>query len=295
MRYLALATDYDGTLASQGRVDRHTIVALEELRKSGRKLILVSGRELDDLLKVFPALDVFDYAVLENGALLYNPKTKEQKAIAEAPPQQFVQALRDRGVPVSVGRSIVATWHPHETTVLEVIKELGLELHVIFNKGAVMVLPSSINKATGLAAALKELSLSEHNVVGIGDAENDHAFLTACECGVAVANALPALKERADIVTQQDHGAGVVAIIEQLLHDDLAGYSKQLKRRRILLGNNSAGRELWIPAFGPCILISGPSGSGKSTFVHAILERLCEQQYQFCVIDPEGDYEQFLD
>ncbi|HEV2729789.1 MAG TPA: HAD hydrolase family protein, partial [Terriglobales bacterium] len=62
------------------------------------------------------------------------------------------------------------------------------------------------NKASGLKAALDELSLSFHNVVGIGDAENDHAFLAVCECGVAVANALPALKDRADIVTAGDHG-----------------------------------------------------------------------------------------
>lgn len=69
-----------------------------------------------------------------------------------------------------MGRVIVATWEPHQTTVLEVIRELGLELHVIFNKGAVMILPSGVNKATGMAATLDELGLSPHNTVGIGDA-----------------------------------------------------------------------------------------------------------------------------
>jgi HAD superfamily hydrolase (TIGR01484 family) len=103
----------------------------------------------------------------------------------------------------------VATWHPNETVVLETIAELGLELQVIFNKGAVMVLPSGVNKATGLAAALHELDLSRHNVVGVGDAENDHAFLALCECSVAVANALPALAERCDLVTAAERGAGV--------------------------------------------------------------------------------------
>ncbi|MEH2119451.1 hypothetical protein [Nostoc sp.] len=66
--------------------------------------------------------------------------------------------LRDRQVkPLSVGRVIVATWHPQETIVLETIRQMGLELQVILNKGAVMVLPSGINKATGLAAALDEM------------------------------------------------------------------------------------------------------------------------------------------
>ena len=101
--------------------------------------------------------------------------------------------------PVAVGRVIVATWKPHETTVLEVIRDLGLELHVIFNKDAVMVLPAGLNKATGLAEALRELGLSAHNVVGVGDAENDHAFLRLCECRIALANAVPMLQEGADL------------------------------------------------------------------------------------------------
>ena len=90
------------------------------------------------------------------------------------------------------------------------IRELGLELQVIFNKGAVMVLPAGVNKASGLAAvALEELGLSAHNAVAIGDAENDHALLEMVECSAAVANAVPKLKAKADIVTRGERGAGV--------------------------------------------------------------------------------------
>src|SRR5512135_3685999 len=171
MRYLALATDYDGTLAHCGRVDEPTLTALERLRESGRKLILVTGRMLPELLRDFPRIDLFDYVVAENGALTYRPETREEEAIGERPPDAFVEALRARGVePVSVGRVIVATCVPHETAVLQVIHEMGLELQVIFNKGSVMVLPSGVNKATGLAAVLDKLHLSPHNVVGVGDA-----------------------------------------------------------------------------------------------------------------------------
>jgi hydroxymethylpyrimidine pyrophosphatase-like HAD family hydrolase len=222
MRYLVLACDYDGTLAQDGRLDDETVAALERLRLSGRKLILVTGRELDDLVSVCPQTHLFDWIVAENGALLYQPLGRQQWRLGERPPARFIQALRDRGVaPLSTGQVIVATWRPHEITVLELIAEMGLELQVIFNKGAVMVLPSGINKATGLAAALKELDVSPHDVVGIGDAENDHAFLDLCGCAVAVANALPALKERADLVTRADRGAGVAELIDELIASDL--------------------------------------------------------------------------
>jgi HAD superfamily hydrolase (TIGR01484 family) len=154
MRYHVLATDYDGTLAHDGRVDEPTLEALQRIKESGRKLVLVTGRELDELLDVFPELDIFHRVVAENGALLYRPAEREEQTLAEPPPAEFVERLRARGVgPISVGRVIVATWEPHQSAVLDVVREMGLELQVIFNKGAVMVLPSGVNKATGLDAA----------------------------------------------------------------------------------------------------------------------------------------------
>ena len=106
---------------------------------------------------------------------------------------------------------------------LETIRDLGLELEVIFNKGAVMILPTGVNKATGLAAAMKELGVPSESVVGVGDAENDHAFLSFCGCGIAVSNALPALKAHADLVTKGPHGEGVTELIDLLIETDLAG------------------------------------------------------------------------
>lgn len=228
MHYLALATDYDGTIATHGRVDAPTLDALRRVRASGRRLLLVSGRELESLAATFDALDLFDLMVLENGGLLFEPATGRERALCAAPDVRFVRALRERGVhPLSVGRAIVATYEPHEKTVLETIRALGIEYQVIFNKGAVMVLPSGVNKASGLEAALRELRIPPERVVAVGDAENDHAFLELCGVGAAVANALPALAERADVVTRADHGAGVAELAELLLATDLAGVRRR--------------------------------------------------------------------
>jgi hypothetical protein len=294
MRYLALACDYDGTLAKDGRVDEETLKALTRCRESGRKLILVTGREIEDLLRVFPRAELFDRIVAENGALLYHPKTREEKPLTERPPERFIDALRGRGIePLSVGRVIIATWTPHETAALEVIRDLGLEYHVIFNKGAVMILPSAVNKATGLKAACKELGLSMHNVAGVGDAENDHAFLRLCECSAAVANALPSIKERVDYVTRSGHGAGVTELIDRLIDSDLAELEPMLGRHELLLGMREDGREFRLDPYRLCVMLAGSSGGGKTTFVTSFLERLVEHVYQFCIVDPEGDYESF--
>jgi|FLYL01.1.fsa_nt_gi HAD superfamily hydrolase (TIGR01484 family) len=294
MRYVALAVDYDGTIARDGRVDEATLAALERVRDSGRRLLLVTGRRLDDLRAHFDRLDLFDRVVAENGALLYRPASDEQEVLGEPPPQELVAALHARGVtPLSVGASVVATWSPHESAVLEAIHELGLEREIVFNKGAVMVLPPGVNKASGVMAALRELRLSPHNVAGIGDAENDHAFLALCECSAAVANALPAVKERADVVTRGDHGAGVEEFIEQLLATDLAELAWRSPRHQTMLGRRDDGSEYTVPSQGVNILFTGSSGAGKSTAAQGLLERLRDRGYQFLVIDPEGDYQQF--
>jgi hydroxymethylpyrimidine pyrophosphatase-like HAD family hydrolase len=294
MRYLVLACDFDETLARGGRVAPETLAALERLIASGRKLMLVSGRELDDLLRVFPEAKLCSRIVAENGALIYNPATREKKYHGDSPPDKFIRALEQKKIePLAVGHVIVATVQPHETTVLSVIRDLGLEMQVIFNKGAVMILPAGVNKASGLALALQDVCISPHNVVAIGDAENDHALLKLAECAAAVANALPTLKERADLVTAAENGRGVIELIDEIISEDLKGRIDRLKRHEILLGHRESGEDVRICPYGVNVLITGPSGSGKSTVTTAFLERLKDQAYQFCVIDPEGDYESF--
>lgn len=213
----ALATDYDGTLAHNGAVNEATLAALKRLKEAGLKLILVTGRETNELISIFPELTLFDLAVVENGAVLLDPVSGEMEALAEPPSTEFITRLLDHGIPLQVGKTIVATWEPHETEVLLAIKELGLELQVIFNKGAVMILPTGMNKATGLLEALKRLGVEASEVAGIGDAENDHAFLQLCGYSVAVANALPSIQEKVHFVTAADHGDGVVELIDYLL------------------------------------------------------------------------------
>jgi hydroxymethylpyrimidine pyrophosphatase-like HAD family hydrolase len=217
MRYQVLAVDYDGTIARDGCVAASTIAALRRARRANLRLVLVTGRQVDDLLAVLPELDLFDRVVAENGALLYDPSTRTLRALAPPPPPELVDRLTALDVPFSTGRSIVATVEPHDHAVSSTIRDLGLEWHVIFNKGCVMALPSGVTKATGLAAALGELNVPAARTVAVGDAENDHAFMRECGVAVAVANALPEVKAEADLVTRGSDGDGVREVIDAIL------------------------------------------------------------------------------
>ena len=289
MYFLALATDYDGTIAHHGVVEAPMLDALHRFKKTGRRLILVTGRELPDLKRVFPQVTLFDLVVAENGALLYEPATEKEHCLTPPPPPAFVAELARRGVtPLSTGRSIVATWEPHEKTVIEVIRDMGLDLQIIFNKGAVMILPAGMNKAAGLRAGLKRLDLAEPNVVAVGDAENDHAFLLTCGCSAAVSNALPSVKEECDIRLKNPHGLGVTELIDLILREDVRILPAQ--RHGLVVGKDRTGAPVHIEPHRGTVLIAGSSGIGKSTLATALTERMAEKALEFCVFDPEGDY-----
>ncbi|HET7226252.1 MAG TPA: HAD family hydrolase [Candidatus Eisenbacteria bacterium] len=217
-----LAADYDGTLAHEGTVAPGTLAALERLRGRGVRLVLVTGRVLGDLRRVFPQLDRFHAVVAENGAVLHVPQGERLSPLAAPPPGALAERLRERGVrPLSTGEVIVATREPFEDEARAAIAALGLDWHVTLNKGAVMLLPRGVDKASGIAAALAELGVPARDTVGVGDAENDIAFLAACGIGVAVANALPEVRARATYVTRAPNGAGVRELAEALLTDSL--------------------------------------------------------------------------
>lgn len=215
---VVLATDYDHTLADDGRVSPTTVAALDRWRAAGRRTLLVTGRHLPDLFCVFPEIERFEAVVAENGALLYDVGQNSTHLLGNAPPAALIARLRERGVePLHVGQGNLGTHKPHAQTVRTALKELGLDWHVILNKNDVMILPPGINKAAGLRAALALLRADPAQTVGIGDAENDQHLFEVCAYNVAVANALPDLKSRADYVTRAESGAGVVELIDALL------------------------------------------------------------------------------
>lgn len=286
MQLAAFAFDYDGTLATDGCVAAATVEALRRLKSAGPRLLLVTGRELPDLQRVFAGYRLFDAIVAENGGLLYQPALRRERVLGAAPPPLLLQALQRRHVePLSVGRSIIATWKPHEAEVLAAIRECGLEWQIIFNKGAVMCLPAGVNKASGLAAALDTLQLSALNVLAVGDAENDHAMLQACGYRAAVANAIDTLKREADIVTRADHGAGIVELIERFLSDPPQALRAAVRRHDIVIGRDRQGHEVVLAPDTSAVLIDDATGDDRRPSKR-IIERCMAHGFQLCVVAP---------
>ncbi|PZS14019.1 MAG: haloacid dehalogenase [Pseudonocardiales bacterium] len=179
----------------------------------------MTGRHLEDLQGAFPGLGICDLVVAENGALVFTPPAGRITPLAPPPAADLIQELERRGVAFTVGRSVVATVRAFEQPVREAIGMLRLDVQLNFNKDALMLLPAGVDKRSGLLAALGRLEVSPEQVVGVGDGENDLPFLRACGRSVAVANAVPALRNAADVVTAGERGDGVQELIRLLLAD----------------------------------------------------------------------------
>jgi hypothetical protein len=289
MKFSALALDYDGTIARDGVFDSTVREAIGEARQSGIAVILATGRQVSDLQRVAGDLTCFDVVVAENGAVLYFPASGRQVGLSHPPVAAFLLELKRRNVPFSLGEAVVETDARYGPAVLEILRQLEQPLILAFNRGRLMVLPQAVGKSTGLRQALLALRISIHNTVGVGDAENDHDLLDACEVGVAVAWGSAALRDVADEVI---HGTGPAAVADYIrrVSQQPRLSAAQMGRRRLVLGHQQDGEPVSLAVRGRTILVAGEPGTGKSWLAGLLCEQLIFQGYCVCIIDPEGDY-----
>lgn len=283
-----IACDFDGTGAANGRLAPETASVLASARALGIVTLLVTGRVLEDLQEADVPFASFDAVVAENGALVWFPPTDRTIQLAAPPPDPFLAELRARSIPYHAGAVVVGTWDRHGSDLLRLIRQFGMASQLVFNRDALMVLPSGIDKAAGVERALEELHRSPRSMIAFGDAENDRPLLELAEIGIAARGAVPAIAAAADDRLTQPGAAGVAHYVQRLL--DSGGWIPTPSRRRVVLGGDQAGHPVSLPASGINLMISGDPRSGKSWMAGLLVEALVERGYLLCVFDPEGDY-----
>jgi hydroxymethylpyrimidine pyrophosphatase-like HAD family hydrolase len=285
--FQAIAVDYDGTLTRSDRPTPDVLAAIREQRERGRVVVLVTGRILSELRAVFPEVDEeFDAIVAENGAVLADDDGIQDLVPPVDP--ALAGRLAHRDLPVRQGRVLLACDGRDAQAVIEEIVRLELGCQLVHNRAALMVLPNGVTKGTGLIQALGNLGISRHSTVAVGDAENDHHLLEVCELGVAVGNAVEALKRRADVVLDAPDGDGVA----ELLRGPLVSGERWVAPSNwaLKLGYDDAGNAVELPASQVNVLLVGGSCSGKSYLTGSLVEQLVRLDYGVLVLDREGDH-----
>ena len=289
MKPRVLALDFDGTIAVNDAIDPNVAAAIQEARQAGLLAVLVTGRILSDLEALFCGPARFDAIVAENGALLKLPDLPSPITLSQEPDLRFLAELRTRGIRHRAGQCVVEAAADAAPQVVEIIRGLGLPLAITFNLDRLMVLPHGVSKASGLQEALWRLRASVHNAIAIGNAENDHQLLEACEIGAAVAWGSEALRRGADEVVPGDGPGAVARYLREILSLPRIP-PERMGRRRVRLGTLSTGEPLELAIRGRNLLIGGDPKSGKSWVAGSLCEQLILQRYSLCILDPEGDY-----
>jgi len=283
-----LACDFDGTLTQGGSLAPEVARVLADARATGLTTILVTGRVLEDLRLAQVDTSCFDAVVAENGALVWLVASGRVLQLGVPPTESFFGELRARGIPFHAGTVVVGTTDRHAAELLELVRRHGLDSQIVFNRAAVMLLPSGVDKAAGVRRAMEELGRSERNLVALGDAENDLPLLRLAQIGVAARGSVAAVAQAADDRLSQADSAGAVQYIRRLIASQ--GMLPRSERHWIPLGTDGDGLPVSVPGSGTNIMISGDPRSGKSWLAGLLAERLIEARYRVCIIDPEGDH-----
>lgn len=283
-----LACDFDGTGAYDGHLAPEVATALGRARARGVSTLLVTGRVLEDLQLAEVDLASFDAVVAENGAVVWLSHAKRTILLGTPPPEQFLGELRARGIPLHTGGVVIGTSDRHGAEMLELIHHFGIDSQLVFNRAAMMLLPSGVNKAIGTERALEELGRSARNLIAFGDAENDHPLFAIAEIGVAARGSVPSIATIADEQLSQPGALGVAQYVERL--DEAGWIAPTPARHHIVLGRAPDGVEAALPGSGVNVMITGDPREGKSWLAGLAVERLLDHGYRVCVIDPEGDH-----
>ena len=286
--FKVVAIDFDGTLADKdGRIGAEVRQALGASRGSGTKVVIVTGRTWADLVGAVPDVATMaDAIVAENGAVLVLQGVERPLAAPVDP--DLAARLRSRGLSVKAGRVLLACSADDAPVVLHEIQQIGIDCKMVRNRSSLMILPAGISKGTGLSAVLGHLRISRHNTVAVGDAENDLSLFATCELGIAVANAVPQVREHADVILREPNGPGII----ELLRSPMVAGGQRVPPTRwtLTLGLDETHATVSIPASQVNVLVTGASNAGKSYVTGLIAEQLLDLSYSVLLIDPEGDH-----
>ena len=210
-RYTALALDMDGTLTTGGRPLRKEVTSLlREVKRRGTKLILVTGRCLEESYEL-AGFDLFDGLVAENGAVLVSGGRKQLIA-----PDDWGEA-RAQMVPnfePGCEEVIISADRAFLDLAARVVPAAVAKIEL--NKDRLMILPKGIDKGTGLKRLLASMELERKRTACIGDGENDLPMFEVAGTRVALGNSVEALKQRADLCVGGSDGEGTMEAIRRL-------------------------------------------------------------------------------
>lgn len=227
----AVATDVDGTLTDRRRrINTTAVEAIRTLVDAGITVMLASGNTVCFMDSLSKMIGTDGTIIGENGGVYRRGFSGPLQVVGDR--QVCLEAfeiLRDyfarkgveleqysaeyRFADVAFARNI----DPAEAQA--VIQVQGLDVRVLDTGFAIHLQPPGVSKGAAMRELAVEMGIPTSEILAIGDSENDIEMLEAAGVGVAVANATPATRMAADVVTSRPHGDGFVEAVKMHYSD----------------------------------------------------------------------------
>lgn len=224
MKTKTFAVDIDGTITENGggRINLDALSVLRHLTKIGHNVIFVSGRSSVEgyLLSVFGGTTRL--AVGENGGCITNGPNnhillgnKEECFRAFEVIKSKIDNVKEKPVfPRLTEVVLERTFDIEEAKKLVVNNNLNVDL--ADSQYAFHINSKGINKARGFQEVMKMLSISQNDVIAIGDSETDIPLFKIAETSVALGNSADFVKAEAKIVVSGKAGDGLIEAMDKL-------------------------------------------------------------------------------
>ena len=248
-RWSAVILDLDGTLLhSDGSISEYTLEMIQKCKRRGILVVVATARFW---FKAEKYLDIIspDYAILADGTQIYHNDEMiygcaMDKFQSDGIIKELLQKNDENNILVCAGKSVFCSavgidekWRssrdftePLNSSVYKIAaiiksydeaKELSQKFDCRFYsyRGEQLYGFTSMkaSKYQAVAELCRILQVDMNDVLAFGDDENDSDILKNVGKGVAVANAIPKIKEIADDVAQSNDEDGVAKYIENEL------------------------------------------------------------------------------
>lgn len=223
MEKMLIASDYDGTLNIDRRIDAHTADAIRKWRACGRYFGVVTGRGLDFINTAEEQKLPFDYLILFNGSLVVS---KDRSVLFQSliPVETFASLARAMAQydDIVYYEECDGTPKPHyyatfenAERALQVKSELdpvfGDRVNIFVNGPHINIGNIGTGKAQGVDFILRHFSLPDDSAAVVGDDYNDLDMILA-HSGWAIESGRP------DVVAKAPHTCKSVGdLIDSLL------------------------------------------------------------------------------
>ena len=242
----AVITDLDRTLLrSDKSISPYTLDVLRRCRQKGMRIMAASARALRDL-KVYDDLIGFDAITATNGAVVSLPQSLCETGIPRSCGEKLLAALvqfPDAVISIEAGSGLyssrdIPAWKPtvytgfpalpDDTILYKILvsSENGLlhqsiadiltpeVYHTIADGKLIQIMSTEATKWSGIQKMLDCFAIDPADAIYFGDDNDDILPLQKCGMGVAVSNAIPAVRKAADCLTDTNDADGVAAFLE---------------------------------------------------------------------------------